>query len=156
MKKMLMMILVLATTTAFAASTGTIFLSGTIAPINDLQITPLAAATNLNVISGENNRLVATVTETSNSLNGYKILMRSLNASKLVNTVNSAYKAAYTVSYDGGSPMSLSTSDQEVKNSGSLNGLTTDNSDVKVNVTAYPTGPAGTYSDTITVSIVAN
>ena len=82
--------------------------------------------------------------------------MRSANASKLVHNVDNTKSTAYTVSYDGAAAISLTNADQDVKNVSSLAGLTTNTSDVSVNVTAFPTAPAGTYSDTITISIVAN
>jgi len=156
MKSFLLATFLVASSSTFAAATGTLIISGTISPVNDLTITPTVDATNLNIIAGETAKLVASATETSNSLTGYKIRMKSLNSSKLVNTVNATYHTNYTISYNGGSYLTLSNVDQDVKNVSSLSGLTTQNSDIKVNVTAYPTGPAGVYSDTITVSIIAN
>jgi hypothetical protein len=156
MKTAITMIALLLSTSVFAASTGTLVISGTVAPINDLSITVDAAANNLNITGGEVGKKVATVSETSNSLTGYSISMRSANGSQLKHTVDSSKQTSYTVSYDGGAYTTLSTSDQVVKNSGSLSGLTSDSSEVKVNVVAHPTAPAGVYSDTITISISAN
>jgi len=156
MKKLMLLVTMILSTKVLAASTGTIYLSGTVAAINELSIAPTTVSTNLNITSGEVNTLVAVVTETSNSLNGYKINMKSLNASKLAHTIDNSKSTTYTISYDGNGPFVLTTIDQVVKNSGSLGGLTTDTSDVKINVSAYPTAPAGVYSDIITVSIVAN
>jgi len=156
MKKMLLMGALLFVGSAHAASSGELTISGTVVPVNELEITPNADATNLNILLGETNKLVASVSETSNNLTGYKISMRSVNTSKLVHGVDSSKTTAYTISYDGGTAVSLTTSDQEVKNVTSLDGLTTVSSNVNVNVTAYPTAPAGTYSDTVTISIAAN
>ena len=156
MKALLLVTLLVIGQSAYSASTGTLFLSGTIAAVNDLVITPYADATNLNIITGETAKLVAKATETSNSLAGYRISARSANASKLVNTINSGYYTTYTFSYNGGSYITLSSSDQDVKNVSSLDGLTTQESDIRVNVAAFPTGPAGTYTDTVTLSIIAN
>lgn len=156
MKTLLLTSLLLITTHLQAASTGTLFISGTVAAINELVITPNNDAVNLNITNGEVNKQVAIATETSNNLAGYKIYAKSLNSSKLVHNVDSNYHTTYTMSYDGGSPVTLSSSDQVVKNVSSLAGLTTDNSDIKVNVAAAPTLPSGVYSDVITISIVAN
>lgn len=156
MKKLLLAVTLLLTTQLQAADTGTLLLTGTVAPINDIIVTPNNSAVNLNITGGEVNKLVAVATETSNSLTGYRILARSLNSSKLVNTVDSNYNAQYTFSYNGSSAVALADTDQVVKNISSLSGLTTQTSDIKVNVNAAPNLPAGTYSDLVTISIVAN
>ncbi len=156
MKKMLLMSLLLLTTSAFAVSSGPLALSGVVVAVNDITITPNANATTLNIINGESAKSVADVSETSNNLTGYSISMRSANASKLVHSVDSSKSTSYKISYDGGLAISLTIADQEVKNVASLAGLTTVSSNVKVDVTPYATAPAGTYSDTITISIAAN
>jgi hypothetical protein len=156
MKKLLFTAAVLLASASFAASSENLILSGTVTAINDLSITPTAEATNLDIINGETGRKVADVQETSNNLLGYKILMRSANASNLVHSIDGTKSTAYTISYDGSSYISLTNSDQQVKDSGALSGLTVDTSLVSVNVTPYATAPAGTYSDTVTISIVAN
>jgi hypothetical protein len=141
---------------AMAASSGTLTISGTVAVINDIVVTPNASATQLDIVNGETGLSVAGVAETSNNLNGYKITMASANNGQLVNGSDSAIKTAYKVGYDGASSVALTTAATTVKNVSSLSGLTTANSDVKVDVTALPSALAGTYSDTITVAIVAN
>lgn len=146
----------LASVSAQAAGTGNLLLQGTVTIVNDIVITANANATNLNILGGETNKLVATVDETSNNLNGYKIQMLSANSSKLVLSTDSSKSTTYTVAYDGGAPVSLTGTAQTVKNVGSLSGLATDTSNVNVNVTAAPNATAGTYEDTITISIVAN
>ena len=156
MKKIVLAGLILLTSAAFAANTGTLVISGVVTAVNDLLIAPTPEATTLNITGGETGRLVAAVQETSNSLTGYNIKMRSANASKLVHGTDPSKSTAYTISYDSGAAVSLTTSDQIVKNISSLTGLTTVSSNVNVNVTAYPLAPAGTYSDTITISIAAN
>lgn len=155
MKKLLFIVAgLMASTTAFAVSTGTLTISGTVVAINDIVITPVNNTT-LNIIGGETDRKVADVSETSNSSTGYKILMSSLNSSKLVNGSAATKSTAYKVSYQNGTYVSLTSSDQVVKTT-STSELVTDSSSVRVNVTAYATAPAGTYSDTITISIAAN
>ncbi len=146
----------LASSVVLAASTGTLLIQGSVALVNDITITANSNATSLSITGGESNKLVATVSESSNNLNGYKIFLKSVNASKLMNTSDNTKFTGYTISYNGGSAVTLTTTDQEVKNVSSLSGLTTNSSNVNVNVTSYASAPAGTYNDTITVSIVAN
>ena len=156
MKQLLLTAIIFLSITTNAASTGTLLLSGVVEPVNDISIAPTASATTLNITNGEITKLVATATETSNNLTGYKITMRSTNSSKLVHTIDNSKFTTYTISYNGGPYISLTTTDQEVKNVTSLNGLTTQSSDIKVNVVAYPTAPTGTYNDLVTISIAAN
>lgn len=156
MKKLLLSAILLLSTVAFGAASGTLTISGTVLQINDIEIFPTADSTNLNIVAGNSGLLVANVSETSNNLTGYTISMRSANASQLIHSVDSSKMTSYQVSYDGGDYVSLTNSDQVVKNVGSLAGLTSDSSTVAVNVTPYATAPAGTYSDVITISIAAN
>ena len=155
MKRLLLAALLLGNM-AQAASTATLLLSGTVQEIMEISVEPSANATNLNISGGEIAKQVAIATETSNSLSGYKISLRSLNASRLVHTANSSKSTSYTISYNGGSYISLSNVDQVVKSVNSLSGLATQTSDIKVNVLAYVGAPAGTYSDIVTISISAN
>ncbi len=142
---------------AHAADTGTLLLQGVVNVVNSIVVTPNGTNnTTLDIVNGESGKLVASVAETSNNLTGYKINAKSLNGSELRNTSDSSKKTTYTLSYDGGSAVSLSTTYQEVKNVSSLTALTTNNSNVNVNVNAYASAPAGTYEDTVTFQIVAN
>lgn len=143
-------------TVANAASSGTLLIQGTVAVVNDIVINANANATTLNITGGETNKLVATVDETSNNLAGYIIQVSSVNASKLVNTTDNTKQTGYTLSYDGGTAVTLTSTAQTVKTVSSLTGLATDTSNVNVNVTALATAAAGTYQDTITIAIVAN
>jgi hypothetical protein len=154
--KQLLLAALLLSNMAQAATTGTLIISGTVAAVNDLSITPSVNAMSLNIISGEVSKQIGLATETSNSLSGYKIRMRSLNGSKLAHTVDNSKNTDYTISYNNGNYVNLSMSDQDVKNVSSLNGLTTQTSDIKINVVPYPNAPSGVYSDTVTISIVAN
>lgn len=144
---------------AWAASSGTLTLSGSVAVVNSIVITANGSNnTTLNITSGESGKNVAAVDETSNNAAGYTIQMYSANAGELRHTVDSSKKTTYTISYGGGSytaPPS-SSSPVTVKSVSSLSGLTTSTSQVLINVAAYSTAIAGTYSDTLTLSIVAN
>jgi len=149
--------LILAATQAFAADTGTLLLQGVVQATNNIVVTPNGTNnTTLNITGGENNKNVATVTETSNNLTGYKINAKSTNGSELRHSAQANVKTTYTLSYNGGTAVSLGTNYQTLKNVNNLNGNTTANSNVVVNVAALANAPAGTYSDTVTFQIVSN
>ena len=137
--------------------TGNLLLQGLVVSTNLLTVNPVGvAAMNLDIISGNSALLVATVTETSNALSGYKIFIKSNNGGALKNVLDANKKTTYTLAYDGGAPLTLNTSFQQAKNVANLSGLTNYNSNVNVTVAAYPTAPMGTYQDTVTFQIVAN
>lgn len=141
---------------AVGADTGVITLSGSIDVVNEIVITQTEAATNLNILEGQSDSLIATVEESSNSPTGYTIYMNSVNDSELVNSEDPLDSASYLISYDGGAYMSLTTSDTAVKTVGTLEGLVTDESEVLINVLANTEAGSGVFSDLITVSIAAN
>jgi hypothetical protein len=155
-KSLLLTTAVLLASISHAATSVDLPLSGTVTAIYDLQIAVKGEAANLNIVAGENDLSVATVSEQSNALNGYKIMARSTNASKLQNTTDPTKSTSYTINYDGAGPITLSSSDALVKTVSSLPGLTTVDSDVQVTVAPYGTAPAGTYTDTVTFTILAN
>jgi hypothetical protein len=143
----------------WAASSGNLTLSGSVAVVNDISITANGSNnTTLNIVAGETAKNVAAVDETSNNAAGYKIYMYSTNAGELRHSVDPLKKTTYTISYGGGSygAPPLSASPVQVKNVSSLAGLATATSQVLITVVAYPTAIAGSYSDTLTLSIVAN
>jgi hypothetical protein len=145
------------TVSALAASSGTLTVSGTVATVNDISITPNGSNnTTLNITAGESAKNIAAVSETSNDILGYKINLSSANAGELQNASDVTKKTTYTISYNGGSYVTPSNTPAQVKNVSSLAALTTNTSQVLINVVAFPGAVAGTYSDTITLAIVAN
>ena len=156
MKKILFMTATVLGLCAHAQTTGTISLSGTVVEVNYIEVFQSELAMNLNVTEGETAAKVATVSEHSNSPTGYTIYMNSVNDSNLVNIWDMTKATAYMVSYDGGAPMSLGTTDSAVKVVGSLDGLTTDDSEVVLSVDGNMSASPGDYTDLITVSIAAN
>lgn len=141
----------------FAASNGTLTLSGTVLPVNSIVITPNGTNnTTLNITGGATNVNVASVQETSNDPLGYKITLQSVNAGFLALTTDATKKTAYQISYNGGAAITTTAIAQTVKTSALLTQQTVATSAVTVNVTALPNALSGTYSDTVTISIVAN
>ena len=140
---------------AFAASSATLTVSGVVALVNDISVTPNGTNnTSLNIVGGETAKNVASVVETSNNAQGYVIQMSSANGGKLKSSSNNQ-QTSYTISYGGGSYAAPNTNPTTVKTVNSLTGLTSNTSQVAINVTALPTASAGTYSDTITFAISA-
>lgn len=70
-------------------------------PVNcTININPSTKANDLNIVNGENNTVVGTLTENCNAGNGYVVKIASLNKGKLINPANTALSAAYQVQYD--------------------------------------------------------
>jgi hypothetical protein len=150
-------LLALFSASGWAASSGTLVLSGTVPLVNDLAVTANGTNnTSLNISGGESAKLVASVAETSNNATGYTITLASANGGQLTNAADATKKTSYQVSYNGGSYAQPSAAAATVKSVSSLSAQTTNTSAVRVTVTAYPGAPAGTYSDTLTLTIVAN
>lgn len=157
MKKLITLFTLSMTAVSFGATTGDITISGTVAPELSLSLSA-SSYTTLNITSGGDHS-VAQATEVCNDLDGYKIFGYSVNGSQLQNQSNTAVKTSYTVKYDGGSAVSLgagAAAKVQLKDSGSLTQAADYDSNVVVDVTAFANAPAGTYSDTITLQIVAN
>lgn len=142
--------------TAMAATSADLILQGTVSVVSEISVAANASSTSLNIRGGETNKLVASVDETSNNLLGYKIIISSPTGGELRHTADASKATSYKVRYNGASAVTPTTSGVEVKNSGSLAGLQTASSTLAVDVTAYDLAPAGTYEDTLTISIQSN
>lgn len=159
MKKVLIASTILSFATlssAFAATEGTLLLQGQIDPVLSLSVAgETGVHDDLDLTASPTGLKVAEVSENSNAANGYKIEVKSDNASSLKNgTLDSV---AYTLSYGAGGPVTLTTSYQEVKNAG-VGGVYNVTEDVTISYTGRAADQlaAGTYSDTVTFSISAN
>lgn len=156
MRKLLIgSMLTLSAVSTMGATQGTLLLQGTVNQVLSLSVTPESGVNNsLDLSTTEADLKVAEVSEQSNSSTGYKILVRTANGGSLKN--GSVDDIAYTMKYDG-SPVSLSTSDTEVKNE-STGGVYNYASDVEISYTGVPAASLtqGTYSDTVTFTIQAN
>ena len=134
-----------------ATSQGTLILTGIVGAEFNLVITPNGNNVMLPVVAG-GTTLVASVTESTNNSSGYKILLKTTNGGVLKNTISGVDvdTAPYQLKYDG-TTITPTTTNQVVK-TGTLG---TDVSDIEVILPAKPTAVAGTYTDTVTVEIVA-
>jgi hypothetical protein len=138
------------------ADTGTLLLQGTVDPVLSITVNPVSGVNNdLNLSVTQTNLKVAEVVEQSNTVGGYKIFAKSTNGGSLNNA--GLDSVDYTIGYNNGGHISLTTENQEVKEN-TVGGVISANSDVDI---AY-TGKAaallvqGTYSDTVTFTIQSN
>lgn len=150
-------LLALYSASGWAASSGTLLLSGTVPLVNDIAVTANGTNnTSLNISAGESAKLVANVAETSNNGTGYTVTLSSANGGQLKNSSDASKKTTYQVSYNGGSYAQPGTLPVTVKTVNSLSAQTTNTSAIRVNVAAFANAPAGVYSDTLTLTIAAN
>lgn len=137
-----------------AATSDTIQLSSTVGQDCSIVVSNKDGA--LDIVAGTTNKKVASITETCNETAGYTITISSANAGNLEGTGalagNAGASVDYTVSYDSASAADLATNATLVRGGavfGAENGLF-------VTVGGSSTRLAGSYEDTITVSIAAN
>ena len=157
MKKIIGLLVILGTVSAYADTEGEITISGEVDPEISLELSTDTYDT-LDIING-GDHTVAVATENCNDLDGYKIYGYSTNGSELRNEDNANVKTSYTVKYDGGSGVSLgagAANRVELKDSGALTSAADVDSNIVVNVSAFATAPAGVYQDKITLQIEAN
>lgn len=145
--------LALTSLTGFADTSATLNLKGII-PLNlEISIAPTQLAETLDLTRQVSNEKVATVTEKSNSWNGYKVKAKSNNGGKLVNANDVNKFVQYQLTYNG-SNMALNQSATEIYSTQNLRG--TYNKDVKISYSQPNDLSAGTYSDVIQFTIEAN
>jgi hypothetical protein len=130
---------------ALADTSGTVKLSGTVSLTCTVAVTDAGAQ--LNILSGSSNVAVGSVVENCNDGAGYTITVASSNNGTLKSSATGAQAVAYTTSYDGtnGSGASFA-----VSRSGAQFNKT---SAVSVTVPANAQAIAGSYADTLTITI---
>lgn len=155
MKKILALGLLTASFTSLAGTTGDIVLTGVVNPLVDIAVSSESTASNLDLHTTQTDLLVGTTVETSNTQTGYQILISSANSGFLVHN-SGADSLSYTLKY-GGNSVALSTTPQVAINN-STGGVSVQNRDVQISYTGVPQSSlvAGTYSDTVTLTIQAN
>ncbi|MEA1651479.1 hypothetical protein UAJ10_21000 [Nitrospirillum sp. BR 11164] len=129
---------------ALADTSGSIKLSGTVAQTCTVAVTD--AQTQLNILAGSNNVTVGSVVETCNDGAGYTITVASTNGGSLRGTSPTVPPVSYTTIYDGQS----GTGTVNVTRSSAQFGKT---ATVAVTVPANAQAIAGSYSDTLTITI---
>ena len=144
-------------TPAFAASTGDLDLSGTVAAACDVTVTPVAGvADNLPLSSAQTDLNVGSVNETCNDADGYTVTAQSANSSVLQPLgPTSTDSVPYTFSY-GGVLVDLTTGGaMTVTDASAPTGSGGTSSLVDISYTNPGFIEADTYTDTITFTIAA-
>lgn len=147
---------------AVAQNVGSITISGTVAPIQQITVTSQSGYNALDLAAGETDKLVAIVNERSNDQIGYKVTLRSANA--FAASGSQAYlKGAsggnsdtvnYSIKYNG-SAVTLATGDSIVSSTSARTTGTGVNKNLQVTLTGA-FNVADTYSDTLTLTLVNN
>jgi hypothetical protein len=146
---------------AFAATTGTLTLTGTVPAVLDISVAAQPAAASLDLSVNQANLLIANVTERSNRKPGYTVSLQSSNAGagtsfffKSADVLN-VDTLTYTLTY-GGTPISLVAgsaliTDATAKTSGT--GVT---KDLRISYSGAASFlNEDSYSDTLTFTITA-
>lgn len=146
--KLLIFAALLFTSSAFAATTATLFLKGTIAPVFSISISPEASATTLPLGTSQTNLKVGTISESSNYESDYKISITSTNLGKLKK--NSTNFVVYTLKYNN--------SDVDLTTGADFTFAGTNNAqkDLRISYLAGENLVAGDYTDTLTFTIAVN
>ncbi len=106
--------------------------------------------TNVDIVKGNSGLTIGSVGEKCNRGNGFTITLSSANAGALVN--EGGARAPYTVQYDNSGTRSLTTPVVLTRTSAKK---TVSTKSFKVSLPAKAQALAGSYGDTITVSIAA-
>lgn len=152
----LMMVSLLAGASAFAETTGTLTLTGTVPGILEITVAAEPAASLLDLSTDQSNLLVATVTSRSNKKAGYSIQLTSANNGALKSSdPANGDQLSYSLSFDG-VPVTLSDSPASIF---SESGKTTGTGTQKGVAISY-TGSTSflyedSYSDTLTFTVVS-
>lgn len=138
----------------FAATTGSVTLSGTVAASTAIVVTGQNNFNNLDLSTSTTDLTVATVREINNTSNGYTVTMTSQNAGQLKN--GAVGQVAYTAKYNG-TAATLSAIPQTVTTAGPSGTVVNVLKNFQITYTGQPAGSLmqGTYSDTLTFTITA-
>jgi len=156
--------LILNAASAFAAD---VILSGSVAAITTVTVgdtTPLGSTLGS---AGLSDFTVATATEMNNVTAGYKVTVSSANAaaatsgsrdvSKLINAVNSATPITYTMKYGGVDVALVATTGAfTIDRTTTVNTPNGVDKILTVSTSAATSALAGTYSDTVTLTVAAD
>lgn len=151
--KKLLLALILTSTSAFTATTGTLVLTGIVPQNLSIVINPTPISSNLDLSTTQTDLKVATSVEKSNSQTGYKVSITSANLGKL-KRVSGTEVIPYTLKYNNNSVNLAST--QIVVNAGT--GPQNLSKDISISYTGLDLSATleGTYTDTLTLSISSN
>jgi hypothetical protein len=143
------------TTSTYAATTGTLLLQGSVPQKISLSVTPQAIASTLDLAVSQNDLVVASVNEKSNSKTGYKVTIASDNLSKL-KRVDGSEVMAYTMKYNGSAVALSAASGTTITNSAASTVNLNKSVSISYTGVASESMIEGSYSDTVTFTIAAN
>ncbi len=142
------------TSASWAASTGSITISGVVPQHTDIIVTPVAGYNALDLATTATDLSVANVTEKNNTALGYKVTLSSANAGALKN--GTAGSIAYTAKYNSTS-VTLSATPTNITTSPAASSVVNVTKAFKISYTGVDTTTMmqGTYSDTLTFTIAS-
>lgn len=155
MKKTFIILTILLSSIAQAATTGSITLQGVVPSVVSVAVTGQGTYNALNLAATQTNLLVANVQEQSNDTLGYKVTVASANAGQLKN--GTLGQVTYTAQYNSVT-FTLSTTAVQVTNQAAQAVVVNAVKPLTVSytgVTAVST-MSGTYTDTLTFTVIAN
>lgn len=126
------------------AAAATIEISGTVAAQCYVSVTDLGAS--LDLVNGETSKNVASISETCNDPDGFTVSFSSADA-KLNGPTG--FDVDYTINYDTLAAQSLDSQKSVARSAPAWNS----SNDLQVNLAGNSELAAGTYADTITISI---
>lgn len=141
-------------TSAFAATTGTLLLKGTVPRLLELTVNAEAVAATLPLDTTQSGTLVAVINEKSNSKTGYNVSVSSANQGQLVHESDASSTIAYSLDYNGNG---VDLVNGETFTYSFPTGAN-NNRDVEISYTGVPHENLieGDYTDTVTFTIAAN
>ena len=142
---------------AQAATEGTLNLSGSIAAACSIVVTPTAAASSLDLVAGETDTNVATVSENCNDADGYTVTVETDTFAGSSATLQGpeTYQADFSIKYDGAG-VTFTAADTPVTVTDSVDPTDGDNDvPVLINIASEAAYVAGTYSAVLTFTIAA-
>jgi len=143
------------TTGAFAQTSDSFLLQGTVVSTCSVAITADPAATALDLAAGEAATQVASFTSTTNDLDGMALEINGDTAGVLVNQTNASFDIAYDLDYNATttgnnaaaiSPVVAPSALDSIAAPGDINGT------LDINITGDPALPDGSYEANVTIS----
>jgi spore coat protein U-like protein len=140
----------LSASAAMAQSQGTVQLKGVVGANCTLSVSTLAKASMLDIVGGESQAHVATISESCNIGNGYKVTLASTNSGRLLSTAAGASPVSYTAAYDSalGPIANGLLAERDTAQFGKQGEL-------YVQFSGNAQAIAGDYNDTITITVAA-
>lgn len=150
--KTILAIIMLMSSSSFAATTGTLLLQGFVPQLLNITVTSSVVSSTLDLSVSQTNLAVANVNEKSNSNTGYKVTFTSANGGKL-KRVGGTEVVNYTMRYNG---VNVGLVTPTVFTSAGV--LSNVNKNIDISYVGVPniSMASGTYNDIITLNIAAN